>query len=94
MYKKSENYFKPKDINSTNNAPISVCKYGWANEKEIIVEGKSKKLAEHAASLYMLGQKFPNNWSYGHLYEFLKENWSKKRKRANSYPFDHDKPMN
>lgn len=42
----------------------------------------------------MLGQKFPGNWSYGHLYEFLKENWSKKRKRANSYPFDHDKPMN
>lgn len=42
----------------------------------------------------MLAQKFPKNWSYGHLYEFLKENWSKKLKDSDSYLFDHENVNN
>lgn len=87
MQKKVDVYCKPitelyKDKDSAIRIPQYKCIWRWGDDQKIFEAiGNSKKLAEHSCAQKMLKYKFPNNWSYGYMLEYIKVNWERKRKR-------------
>merc|ERR1711964_429084 len=72
----------PQENMKACNQPLFKCVWSWGDGSYTAHGiGGSKKLAEHTATQMMLAAMFPHDWSFGYMYEYIKSNYSKKRKR-------------